>query len=94
MASESKFVLTIDAKGAVVRVQNLGDDGSFKDVPVQKFFSEITVPSGSFSGSGSLEIQPLIGTQGPNVQFPIVRAPAPPPAREPKRRPPTPKKKT
>ena len=60
MGNQTKFILTVDANGVVVQVQQLGDDGSLSAVPVDDFFSEITVPDGaSVSGSGALVVEPF-----------------------------------
>lgn len=86
MKNQTKFVLTVDANGAVVAVQRLGDDGSLSDVPVREFFSQITVPYGVFSGSGALTVEPTPspepGKPLPGPQGPVIHQ-APPPGASP-----------
>jgi hypothetical protein len=94
MKNQTKFVLTVDANGAVVTVQRLGDDGSLSDVPVREFFSQITVSYGAFSGSGALTVQPTPspepGQAPPGPQGPVIHQAPPPASPEPGKTPPGP----
>ena len=97
MDNQTKFVLTVDASGAVVKVEQLGKDGSLRNIPVLEFFAQLVVPGGSFSGSGTLTVQPRAGTsdEPEGATVPIIRSPPPPGSRSPPKRPspaPTPKK--
>src|SRR4051812_23586605 len=78
MAAQTKYVLTVDPSGAVVQVQHLGDDGSLSDVPVAEFFSQMTIPLGSFSGGGAIVVEPFERPPGDSriiPQAPIMRQP-------------------
>lgn len=94
MDNQSKFVLTVDANGVVANVQQLGGDGALIDVPLREFFSQLTVPDSSFSGSGTVVIKPYAaGSNDPpqKPQGPSIRQPPPPPPGPPPRQlPPSP----
>lgn len=85
MGNQTKFILTVDANGVVVQVQQLGDDGSLSAVPVDDFFSEITVPDGaSVSGSGALVVEPFAAPKPlPKPQGPVIHSKTPPSKPEP-----------
>jgi hypothetical protein len=94
MGTQSKFLLTVDTTGAVAKVQRLSDDGSLTDVPVSVFFSQLIVPSSTFSGSGSLVVtaDPAPSDDpGKQPPAPFVRQPPPPDKQPPAPPRPTPK---